>query len=178
MADVSQKLNGARVSSTGRVKMVWETLSFKGTWSEHSFNLDEDPRPELKDALRAMVHDVVDICELPADYCTRIEVSGCKFSYDDRDVMGVVYVASMRLDDSYQPLNIVTPHKNEYPIDKAVEYLDHKQHLTKDQTCAVYKFMEECWRYINGERAQTQLEFTTAENEAEEPVLKLEGVTL
>lgn len=97
------------------------------------------------------------MCELPDNYLKRITVRGVSFSYGgDAEVMGATISASMKLDYSYQELNINTPHKASamYSADTPE---DEKQLLSGECIDALERLQDECRAYIGGERAQVKL---------------------
>lgn len=87
----------------------------------------------------------------------RITVHGVSYSYGgETEVMGATIVASMKLEESYQELNIITPHKASamYCPDTPD---DEKQLLTGDCIDRLETLVEECELYIRGDRAQGNL---------------------
>jgi len=70
--------------------------------------------------------------------------------------MGAVISASMKLEESYQALNLVTPHKaaEMYCPDTPD---DEKQLLSGDCVEALLELKTECEKYIQGDRAQGSL---------------------
>ncbi len=136
--------------------MTYEKLSKGGFYDEYSFTCSEDARPEFYDAMSKLAIHVIKMCELPEDYLSKITVRGVSFSYGgDREVMGATISAQMSLENSYQDLNINTPHKasdsySDAPADE-MQLLDNK---CIDDLISLQKESE---LYIDGERAQGSL---------------------
>lgn len=124
---------------------------------EYSFTCSEKARPEFYEALEALAEHVIEICELPKDYLGRIKVRGVSYSYGgEAEVMGAVISASMELKESYQPLNLTTPHKASAMYNPETPD-DDMQLLTGDCIDALEALQAECEAYIKGNRAQGSL---------------------
>lgn len=124
---------------------------------EYSFTCSEKARPEFYEALEALAEHVIEICELPKDYLGRIKVRGVSYSYGgEAEVMGAVISASMELKESYQPLNLTTPHKASAMYNPETPD-DDMQLLTGDCIDALKALQVECEAYIKGDRAQGSL---------------------
>lgn len=124
---------------------------------EYSFTCSEKARPEFYEALEALAEHVIEICELPKDYLGRIKARGVSYSYGgEAEVMGAVISASMELKESYQPLNLTTPHKASAMYNPETPD-DDMQLLTSDCIDALEALQAECEAYIKGNRAQGSL---------------------
>lgn len=124
---------------------------------EYSITCRDKARPEFYEALDALREHVIEMCELPEDYLERIKVKGVSFSYGGEfETMGATISASMELENSYQDLNLNTPHKASamYNPDAPV---DDMQLLTEDCIEALEALQYECEAYIKGDRAQGSL---------------------
>lgn len=146
-----------KVKSTkyNQIHMVYEAGPSNG--DEYQFTCRDQAKPEFYEALAAMAEHVIDMCELPLGYLDRIKVRGVSFSYGgENDTMGATISATMELEQSYQDLNLVTPHKASamYCPDTPD---DEKQLLAGDCIDALKALLFECERYIQGERAQGSL---------------------
>lgn len=150
------RLKKVKVTNDNKIMMVYEKQSKTGAWDEYSFSCSEQARPEFYKAIKALAPHVIEMCELPDDYLSRIDVKGASFSYGGMDeVMGATISAAMELNDSYCNLNLNTPHKasgsySEGPADE-MQLLSDKCIKALDCLC------EEAQLYIDGDRAQGKL---------------------
>jgi hypothetical protein len=149
------RIKKIKITKYNQVHMVYEQGPHNG--DEYSFTCSEKARPELYTALAAMAEFVLDMCELPETYLDRIAIRGVTYSYGgDNDTMGAVISASMKLEESYQALNLVTPHKASAMYCPETPD-DDKQLLTGDCVKALEELRIECEKYIQGDRAQGSL---------------------
>lgn len=138
----------------GRVSINWET---EKDGDAFSLSCRARPRPEFILAWDAMRTWVVELCELPQEYLSRIAVTGVTTSYaGEKDVRGVVLTATMRLDLSLSPLNLNTPHKTETFYG---ETGDDRQLMDDDLIKDLDVLELEAEAYVKGERAQSDLPF-------------------
>ncbi|CDX01274.1 Hypothetical protein DPCES_1387 [Desulfitobacterium hafniense] len=143
--------------SSGRVLVNYEKRSKSGLWDEYSFNCSEEPRPELKEAMTALAPHVVDMCELPEEYLSKIEVKSVSFSYGGENAtMGATISGQMKLENSYCGLNLNTPHKASEMYNPSSEP-DEMQLLTEECIDDLEVLCEEVKLFIDGERAQQRL---------------------
>lgn len=151
------RIRKVKITKEKKITMVYEQKSKKGWWDEYSFTCSEDARPEFYEAMEALAEHVIEMCELPESYLDRIKVRGVSYSYGGEDeTMGATISASMKLDNSYQELNLTTPHKaSEMYNPSSLE--DEMQLLTGDCVDALDVLQEECELYIQGDRAQGNL---------------------
>ena len=152
------RIKKVKVTKENKIMMVYEVRNQKGIFTdEYSFTCSEEARPEFYAALKDLAQDVLDMCELPADYIDRIRVRGVSFSYGgENDTLGATISASMELKNSYPDLNINTPHKAaEMYCPDTPE--DEKQLLNEDCVERLETLIEECKTYIKGDRAQGTL---------------------
>jgi hypothetical protein len=149
------RIRKVKITKYNQVIMVYESGS--RNQDEYSFTCSEKARPEFYKALEAMSEFVLDMCELPESYTDRIKVRGVSYSYGgENDTMGATISASMTLEESYQALNLVTPHKaSEMYCPDTPD--DDKQLLSGDCVEALKKLITECELYIKGDRAQGSL---------------------
>jgi len=149
------RIRKVKVTKYNQVSMVYEQGPHNG--DEYSFTCSEKARPEFYKALAAMAEFVLDMCELPESYLERISIRGVSYSYGgENETMGAVISASMKLEESYQPLNLVTPHKaSEMYCPDTPE--DEKQLLSGDCVEALLELRAECEKYVQGDRAQGSL---------------------
>ena len=149
------RIRKVKITKYNQIHMVYEAGPSNG--DEYQFTCRDQAKPEFYEALAAMAEHVIDMCELPDGYLDRIKVRGVSFSYGgESETMGATISAVMELEESYQALNLVTPHKASamYCPDTPD---DEKQLLTGDCIDALEALLVECERYIQGERAQGSL---------------------
>ncbi|WP_196600053.1 hypothetical protein [Pectinatus frisingensis] len=131
-----------------------ESNSGRGSeWDEYSLRCCDQARPELYETMKKLDAQVCDICELPKDYEKRITTTGVTFIYNDETgAWGIVLTAQMDLNSNPAPLNLNTPYKSNTGNDGQEDY-------ALSDTCAIIlaKLSEECFLYINGDRAQGKL---------------------
>lgn len=153
---MSMRIKKVKITSDDKVAVSYDQQSKTGSWDEYSFTCSEKARPEFYEALNALAPHVIEMCELPEDYLSRIKVRGVAFSYGgEKQVMGATIIAQMELFYSNTDLNINTPHKasdsyNDQPADE-------NQLLTDECIDALDVLCDEVKLYIQGERAQLRL---------------------
>lgn len=116
-------------------------------WDEYSLRCCDLARPELYETMKKLDAQVCDICELPEEYEKRITTTGVTFIYNDETgVWGIVLTAQMDLNS-----NTGNDGQEDYAL---------------SNTCAhiLAKLSEECFMYINGDRAQGKLFDVDAEH--------------
>lgn len=150
------RIKKVKITNEKKVSMVYEKQSKTGVWDEYSFTCSEDARPEFHQAMNKLALHVIEMCELPDTYLTKITVCGVSFSYaGEKQVMGATISAQMSLDYSYQNLNLNTPHKasDSYSDNPP----DEMQILSSQCISDLRSLQEECVAYINGDRAQATM---------------------
>ena len=142
--------------SKGRVKIEYEIPNkIKKDWDQLFLACSDEPRPEFMSALQALSEDVIEMCELPEDYRTRIIVTGVSLSYaTDDEIPGATTISQMVLKKSNVNLNINTPFK---PFQPYSEDGDRAQCLSEDCVQRLEDLMSEAESYVNGIRAQGEL---------------------
>lgn len=151
------RIKKVKITSENKISMVYEQKTRMGGWDEYSFTCSEKARPEFYDAMGGVAPHVIEMCELPEDYLSRIKVRGVSFSYGgEKEVMGATISAAMELKDSYQNLNINTPHKASAMYNEGSDP-DDMQLLSGKCIEALEALQEECKAYISGDRAQASL---------------------
>jgi hypothetical protein len=151
------RIKKVKVTKEKRINMVYETKSKRGYWDEYSFTCSEEARPEFYTVLSELAQDVIEMCELPSDYIDRITVRSVSYSYGgENNTMGATISAGMKLDNSYQDLNLNTPHKASAMYNSDTPD-DEMQLLSSDCIERLEALQEECEAYIKGDRAQGSL---------------------
>ena len=113
----------------------------------------DPPLPALREALQAMAEHMVAICELPARWTEEIRIVGVTVTYSD-DARGLVITGLRRLQGHAAPLVLNSPHATDAEAEKGA--------YTLGCGLALDELEEEVWRYVQGERAQLQLELEPA----------------
>jgi len=106
----NKRIKKVKITSENKILMIYEKRSKNNGWDEYQFTCSEEARPEFYASLDALKEHVIEICELPDSYIDRIKVRGVSFSWTN-DVMGATISAAMTLENSYEKLNLNTPHK-------------------------------------------------------------------
>ena len=148
------RIRKVKITKYNQILIEYEDGPSNG--DEYSLTCREKARPEFYKAMEALAEHVADMCELPDDYLERITVRGVSYSYGgEAEVMGATISASMELENSYQPLNILTLHKasGSYSDSPA----DPMQILSGDCIRCLLAIQKECELYIRGDRAQGSL---------------------
>jgi hypothetical protein len=163
------RINKAKITKYNQIAIVYQ--DGLGNGDEYSLTCRDKARPEFYEAMTALAEHVIEMCELPDDYLERITVRGVSFSYGgENNTMGAVISASMELKESYQPLNLTTPHKASAMYNPGTPD-DEKQLLTGDCIDALEALQKECEAYIKGEREQGSL-FCEAEVIDNQPTIQ------
>lgn len=138
-----------------KVTLEWEVKNKKGDWDQYTMTCSDEPLPAFKEALADLNQDLLEMCELPDNYLTRIVVTGVSFSYGgEKEVMGATVTGQVHLNKSNVALNLNTPHKiEEFYADDG----DPKQLLTEDCVERLKELTTQAEAYIDGERAQGEL---------------------
>lgn len=145
-----------RFTKDEKIRVEYTEISPVGETDEYSFACKQKARPEFYRALAALSEDVIELCELPDDYEERITVKGVSFSYGgEKKVMGAVIIASMRLENSNCPLNLITPHK---PSDSYSDTeVPEDMLLSEECISRLDDLLHETVLYIKGDRAQASM---------------------
>jgi hypothetical protein len=144
-----------KMTKEGKVQAEYEMKNAKGTMDEYSFSCGDEPKASFRKAMDELAQDVIEICELPEDYLSRIRVSGVSLSWGgENETMGAVIIASMMLEKSNVNLNLNTPHKTG---DFYGETGDPEQLLNPDCVIRIETLIAEASDYVKGIRAQANL---------------------
>lgn len=140
----------------GKIHIEYEVKNQKGGMDEFSFTCSDEPKPEFKAALQDLGQDVIEMCELPEEYITRVIVTGVSFSYgSDAEIMGATLIAQMKLKKSNVNLNLNTPHKIEEFYSETGG--DQVQLLGEECVSRLKELIDQTGDYVKGVRAQGQL---------------------
>ncbi len=147
------RIKKVKITKHNRINIQYEKQNKNTeTWDEYSLTCSDEPRPEFRLALARLATHVVEMCELPYEYKSRIIVNGVTFSYGgESETMGATIISQMELENSNTNLNLNTPHKG------SEFYGDPKQLLTDECIDDLEELIKEVELYIEGERAQMNL---------------------
>ena len=128
--------------------------------NEYTLKCDEQPRPEMAQAFKALAYEVLLLCELPEDYLGRLEVRSVSLNYGGKqETMGATFSARMKLNYSNAPLNLNTPNKPVEPYSEG-NYDDEilqKMCLRPECVEKLENLIDEANYYVDGNRAQGNL---------------------
>lgn len=145
------RIKKVKLTNEKKILIVYEKPNKIGGWDEYSMTCLETARPGFYEALEALGAHVIEMCELPASYQSKISVRGVTFSYSGEDeVLGATISAAMELNHSYPALNLNTPHKT-------TNSADEMQNLTGPCQLSLGRLIGESKIYIDGDRAQARL---------------------
>ena len=154
--DKKLRIRKVKVTSDNKIEMKYEKQTKYGGWDEYSFISSEKARPSFYARMHDLNIHVLEMCELPEGYLERINVRSVSVNYGgDKEVMGATISATMKLNNSNCGLNLNTPNKAEDSYSDAPP--DDMQLLSEDCIDALYSLYDECYAYIDGERAQGKL---------------------
>ena len=144
-----------------KVKVKEEGVEIR--YSEHLGKVDkevifkcpEKAHPDLDMAMSALVRDVYDILELPADWAPqRMKITGVSFSFsEETGVEGAVITGLVELQTSNAPFCFNTPHIafDQYSEGGTAPVMPEKT----IRNLEVVK--DEAMKYVEGKRAQLEL---------------------
>ena len=135
-----------------RVRIEYSVERQDGRFDERVLSCYDEPIPEFKTALAALVEDVCDICELPADQAEKMRVQSVSLSYTN-DILGLVITALKSVKTAQSPVVLNTPH---IPAQSYAEGGEGPV-LADNTLMRVETVTREAERYIDGERAQQSL---------------------
>lgn len=122
-----------------------------GDPDEYALHCADLPLAEFVTALRALVDDVLSICDFPSSEAPKVKVLGCSLSYKD-GIMGAVLTSTRQVVICPQPLILNTPHLPEKPYSESGGSV-----LPATTVRRIRALCAEAERYLNGERLQGAL---------------------
>ena len=148
------------------LRIEWQQLNGRQYWEGGHIECEELATPDFYTVKKALIHHVVELLELEPDDGNRITIKEVSLSYkpDERDSEGpdictVEIKLTRELRDSSEATQLKTPKKEAwYKGYEAAKPYRVKQHLSDEATRAIDRLTDEAWRYVDGERMQTQLE--------------------
>jgi hypothetical protein len=108
------------------------------------------PKESLKEALAALVDDVIEICDFPVGYTHKLDVRGVKFTHLPEGRIGAVISAVKTVERTSAVFNINTPYA-EQSQEEAGRGLD------QPAIVRLRRVLREAADYLDGERLQPSL---------------------
>lgn len=140
----------------GKIHVEYEVENQNGGKDEVSFTCSDEPKPEFRAALQNLAQDIIEMCELPDEYITRVVITGVSFSYGgDAETMGATLIAQMHLKKSNVRLNLNSPHKIEEFYSETGG--DEAQLLGEECVSRLKELIDQAGDYVRGVRAQGNL---------------------
>lgn len=153
---MESRIKKVKVTKANKVEIEYERSAKSGGWDQYSLSCSDEAKPSFYACFETLKSHVMAMCELPESYVDKITVRGVTFSYGgEAEIMGATLVASMELEESNCPLNLVTPHKASGSYSESPA--DPKALLDYDCIEVLETLQAECEAYINGDRAQGRL---------------------
>lgn len=143
------KITGVKITKSGAT--IKYTTSPEGAQAETVVIGEGKPRPELEKALDKLIPAVGIVCEFPKSYNNGISVSGVNFAYK-KEQERVVVIAHKKLKKSNAPFNVSTP-----PM--LVGEDEEKNYFPPQFNKVLEEVKKEAEKYINGKRAQQEMQF-------------------
>lgn len=131
-----------------------------------TFECDDEPHPDLKEALEGMVEHLLENCEIASEEGHKITVKSVTCTYKDMDdvglVRGLVISGVRELRRSNSPMVLNSPHKTDQPYTE-----DGDDDICLSSRCidALYGLEREVFAYLDGKRAQGELDFGDQESD-------------
>ncbi len=142
----------------GKVILAYEQLNKAGEWDTYTMESTEAPIPAFDLALQGLRRPLLDEVELSEVEPSELTIGSVSLSWteteDQGTVMGAVISAVRVLKKSNSPMVINSPFKPEQPY---TEDGDTDVCLSDDTVEAIELLRIEAIKYIDGERAQTDL---------------------
>ena len=148
----------------------FETLRGDGEYDVFTFECDDEPHPDLKKKLEAMIPFLLENCEFEADPAHKITVKSITCTHkamDSFDVHGLVISGLRELKHCNAPMNLTSPHKTDRAYSDEDEGYDNL--LSSACLNALDELVVEIFAYVDGKRAQLELGLDADEKPAEIP---------
>lgn len=147
----------------GKDNMERETVTVKlqepdqkGGFTDHLIECRDEPHPDLREALKAMVDHLIEHAEFPYDWRSDIDIISCTVTHTN-GVQGLVITGRRDLKNCNAPLIINTPH---YTRESYNEGDDSDVGIFSSECGDNLDRLEtEALAFVDGKRAQLQLEF-------------------
>lgn len=145
-------------------RFCWLQTEEEKFWEEHQLESVELPAPEFNRAFENMAEAVIDAAIMP-------------FNPADTSILaGTVYVEAVNVSTREDGARVLTINATIQKLPEIINWkiktppvTDCGENRTMSQRTLMHldKLTEECWKYIDGYRAQTHLEFEKASEMAE-----------
>lgn len=138
-----------------RIKYNNDKVEIKYDIDNDSYKLSsyDKPRPEFIDVMQNLVEPLVKICEFQEGYGDTIEIISVSISHS-KGIMGATITGLKKLDTSYAPLVINTPH---LPTEDYSGNNPNAPLLPEMAITRIEALIEEAEFYINGKRSQLSI---------------------
>ena len=154
-----RKLLRFNITSNDAYIFEWQKENDQQALETFSFRGKEPPRPELKAAAKnvaMLAAKMVGLSVTDSEKNAGAYFLGVKFSYPEtNDRYRLRIHASQAIQSGYDFV-YTTPKWNVY-------YSNAKGEMNNTIRTTIHTLLEECWKYIDGERAQTKLPFKQQE---------------
>ena len=162
-----RKLTGFKISRSGpvdRYVFEWQNKNEAGAIETYTYQGVEPPRPQLLEKAKRAAKLAAKMVSLAVTE-SEVEDSGVfksiSFEYPtDNDKYKMRIKASVSIQFGYT-FDFTTPNWN-------VWYSNSRGEFNNNVRGTVHELLQECWKYIDGERAQTKLNFNMAEDKEQE----------
>jgi hypothetical protein len=143
------KINDGKISISYAVPSVRDQEG----WCDMKLTSEDAPLPEFIEALAAVKPELLQVLELPASYGANLHIVGAVFSYK-AETLCTSLIAEKALKSTRAELTIKSP---SLPEAAPESNPDAEGVLPTKAALAVNELLEQCRRYLRGERAQGQL---------------------
>ncbi|MFA7326289.1 MAG: hypothetical protein WC121_06460 [Candidatus Kapaibacterium sp.] len=138
-----------------KIKYNSDKVEIKYDIDNDSYRLSsyDKPRPEFIEAMQKLVEPLVEICEFQEGYGDTIDIISVSISHS-KGIMGATITGLKKLDTSYAPLVINTPH---LPTEDYSGNNPNAPILPDIAVKRIEGLIEEAELYINGKRSQLSI---------------------
>ena len=162
-----RKLTGFKINRSGHVDAYifeWQNKNEAGAVESFTYRGIEPPRPQLLEKAKRAAKLAAKMVSLAVTE-SEVEDSGVfksiSFEYPtDNDKYKMRIKASVSIQFGYT-FDFTTPNWN-------VWYSNSRGEFNNNVRNTIHELLQECWKYIDGERAQTKLNFNMAEDKEQE----------
>lgn len=151
-------------SSDKKVLIKFEVEN-SGDYDTFTFESNDDAHPDLRSALKNLAPHLLENCEVE-DNRLPVNVLGVTCTYKTMEsglIRGLVITGARDLEDSNSPLVLNSPHKTDFHYSETDE---SGIGLLKPKCLELLDdLIREVFAYLDGKRAQAELDFGKKENE-------------
>ena len=149
----------------GNTEICYSVLKPNGDKDEYSLKSSDPPLPAFRNVLLYLRVFLLRMLEMPDtdEEIKKVTVRAVKFDYGEDGTMGAVISGIRELQYSRGVMALSSPHRFE-------ESTDEKQLLEGKCIEHLNILLEEAEKYVNGERAQTEMKFDSPEEAVKDAV--------